>query len=177
MAWPKGIELIPGPFSPASLLTLAAEQEERHRQLLEQFPPGTINDDRNAARELSEIALECARWMEMRGIAEMAHVGPFHTFLPKRGDRIRIKKGAIVFSTAPGVGREGVAVTRAQVVTVRDADRGYVSSDGFRGSGDDRFRQGQVRWAGVGGYWRWTDLNNVELIPQAETSAGEVQSS
>lgn len=165
MAWPKGIDSIQGPFTPASLLALAGEKEELYRQLLALHPPGTINDDRNAARDLSEIALECAQWMEGRGIAVLAHVGPFHSFVPKRGDRVRIKKGSIVFSTAPGIDRQGVVTQRAQLVTVHDADRGYFSSDGYRGSDGDRLRQGQVRWAGAGGYWRWTDLNNVELVP------------
>lgn len=100
--------------------------------------------------------------MEANGIAECANVGPFMTSSFSRGQKVRIKKGVKVFSTAPSVSREGREQSRSQVVTVHFFDQGYIDLTEDRAN--PRIVQGKVTWSGTGGYWRWTDVNNVELI-------------
>lgn len=159
-------------FTPESLLQIATGAETRYKGLLVEFPPGTSNDERNDARRRMEQALVCAEWMQTGGHTELTHVGPFGAIDLKQGDRIRIRKGAVVFSTAPNIGREGVTLPRAQVVTVRSVDQGYVDTDHHYHRSRDKdaspVRQARVRWSGAGSYWRWTDITNVEPEPVIE---------
>lgn len=154
-------------YTPATLLEMAAKAQARYEELRVQFPPGTINRERNEARELSETALACASWMESHGHTELANVGPFMTVKPRPGSRVRIRKGSRIFSTHPSIGPEGTVSTRDQAVLVRSVNAGYVDRRYQRSS--EEIVQGTVRWAGAGGYWRWTDINNVELLSQDET--------
>ena len=62
--------------------------------------------------------------------------------LPKQGDRVRIKKGAVVYST----GALGERVAKRSYVVTAASD----VLPGVRGWGDGR---PQVRWSGAGGYW------------------------
>ena len=155
-------------YAPASLLSIAAASEKRYTALLAQFPPGTIHHERNEAHREMEMALACAAWMEANNLTELENVGPFGVAKVERGAMMRIRKGSRIFSTAPGVGREGVEAKRAQVIKVHSYDPGYVNLLGGNDNGD--VRQGTIRWAGAGGYWRWTDINNVELLPGAASA-------
>jgi hypothetical protein len=59
--------------------------------------------------------------------------------LPKRGDKVRIPKGAYIRTTHPNGDR---IAARSQVVTVSHVfEHGYPSG------------QPEVSWAGSGGYW------------------------
>ena len=74
----------------------------------------------------------------------------------KKGDRVRIKKGAIVHSTSSEIPREGKFAARDRVVTLHNVDHGYDSDD-------HHSREPNVEWVGSGGYWFWThDLDCVE---------------
>lgn len=60
------------------------------------------------------------------------------TALPKRGEKVRIPKGAYISTTHPAGDR---IAKRSQVVTVS-----HSFPHGLSG-------QGEVSWAGSGGYW------------------------
>ena len=160
------------PLTPDVLLAMAERADSEYRELLKQFPPGTVHDRRNMMHEVSECALMCAEWLEQQDCKAMAFVGPFGPKMPIRGIRVVIRKGARVFGTRPGTPKEGALNTRDRTVTVRDCDRGYVDWSGIRRSGAEyNFRQARVTWAGAGGYWCWTDANNLSLMVQVATPA------
>ena len=147
-------------FTPESLFAMAVKDQDRYDELLKEFPPGTVNRERNDAQERSTHALLCAQWMEKQGLAELANVGPFMTTSLVKRQRVRIRKGSRVFGTFAG-GKEGIVLARAQMITVHDLYRGYVFVDQHRQI-DPKIVQAEVLWAGSGGYWRRTDINNVE---------------
>lgn len=166
---------IEAPFTPAKLLAFATEQDELHKKLSIEFPAGTVHEGRNNARWMRDCALGCAQWMEKYGHTELVAVGPFIGMkLPKRDEKVRIKKGARVFSTDSRVPNEGQFIQRARVVTVRSTDAGYFNEHAYRmgeRSDEELLRQPQLRWSGTGQFWYWTDLTNVELIDEAVAQA------
>lgn len=155
-------------FTPASLLEIALAAEARYDALRAQFPPGTFSAERNEARTEMDRAVACADWMEQNGLTELSHVGSFGEVHVARQQRVRIKRGALVHNLRPGSPRETV-LDRPQVVTLHFVDPGYVDPDAMRmrGHRDERYplvRQPRVTWSGTGGYWRSTDITNVEAI-------------
>lgn len=76
----------------------------------------------------------------------------------KPGDRIRVLKGARVFSTAPGWPLQGKIAPCEQSVTAASVEPEARSHH----QGREVTIPGRVRWKGAGGYWRWTDLKNTE---------------
>lgn len=145
------------------LLEMAARADETCQRLSQAHAAGTVHDERNEACELRERALAGAKWMQEQDIEQLLHVGTFHAFLPVKGQRVRVRQGAVVRSWGPG-GPDMVA-QRARVVTVHRSDPGFIDVDGLhrqRGA----VRQGEVVWSGAQG-WCSTDLNNVELIEEA----------
>lgn len=155
-------------FTKESLRAQADEAEKRYKALLALHPPGTVHDGRNQAYDEMERARLCADWLEVHGIDNVADVGPFMTTELKRGDRVRIRKGARVFGTGSGIPREGEVIARARVVEVRDFYRGYINRNVGEKWRDGReaphIVQGRIHWSGTNGYWRWTDIENVELV-------------
>lgn len=147
-------------FTPESLLALATESEAIYLELLKQHPPGTIHDGRNEARRSMEQAMACAAWMEKSDHKELAYVGPFGSLPFSRGARVRVRKGAVVRGIK--VAKGGAPAKTSHVVTVHSIDQGYVWHDGP--DGRDAVHQPKVHWAGAGGYWRWVDANDVELV-------------
>lgn len=147
-------------FTPKSLREMAAVAHAEYLELLKLHPPGTYHEGRNKARDLADRAEACAKWMEQQGLTELAHVGPFSSFSSlAKGTEVRIRKGSIVHSTKG----EPRTTARDQVIKVHFSDQGYVDTYA-RAANDVAVRQPKVTWAGAGGYWRWTDLNNVELL-------------
>lgn len=144
-------------ITPESLLQIAAESELLYKDLSIQFPPGTYSRERNGARDRMDRALLCADWMIRKGHESLRFVGPFGNIPVKNGERVRVKAGSLVFSTNPQVDQTGVELKRSQIVTIHgDVSPGYVN--------ENRLVQPRVTWAGSGGYWRWTDLNNVDFL-------------
>lgn len=153
----------------ARLLEIAEKSEARYQELLAQYPPGTVNDERNRMRERREAALVCAEWLERKGLPSATHVGPFGPELPARGQSVTVKKGSTVFGTGSDIGREGRVSARAQVVKVHSVNRGYIDMSGTSRPTWEQVRNAEVHWAGAHGYWRWTDANNIVVAIGAET--------
>ena len=78
--------------------------------------------------------------------------------------KTRIRKGSIVKSTAPDWPLAGRPLKRDTEVRVAYRDAGY-SKPGYRGEPDIKV-PATVRWAGSGGYWRWTDATNTESVAE-----------
>lgn len=74
--------------------------------------------------------------------------------------KVRILKGALVKSTAPDWPLAGRPLKRMTQVQIAFIDAGYMKP-GYRGEPDIQV-PATVRWAGSGGYWRWTDATNIE---------------
>jgi hypothetical protein len=73
----------------------------------------------------------------------------------KKGDRVRIRKGAPVRSTHPR--HEGAIPSKcAYVITVYGVDEAIPSHLGYAP------RPEMVHWAGSGGYWKWCPAEWVE---------------
>ncbi|KWU26294.1 hypothetical protein [Burkholderia cenocepacia] len=162
-------------FTKESLRQMADMAEKSYRELLVLHPPGTVHDGRNDAHDLMDRARICADWMEAHGIEQTANIGPFMTTLPKRLQQVRIRKGARIFGTGPKIGREGEITQRARVVVVHSVDKGYIDTHTGRKWVDERHApvvvQARVHWAGTGGYWRWTDIENVEIVGEQLAAA------
>lgn len=153
-------------FTVQSLRDMAADHERQYELLLKDFPPGTVHDGRNQAWDTMERARFCADWMAQRGIASARDIGPFMSMSLSRGDKVRLLKGARVFGTGPGITREGTVNARNRIITVFSFDRGHIDRY-VRGTSEcPVLVQARVHWAGTGGYWRWTDVEGVELIDQ-----------
>lgn len=148
------------PWTPARLLDLSTQQDLKYRHLLEMHPPGTVHEGRNSAHQRSEQALACAEWMERNGIERLRLVGPFGTLSFTRGQHVRLAKGSIIYGTGSGIPRGGKPLGRETAVTLHSIDPGYVDVS------TREVRQPKVTWAGSGGYWRWTDANNVLPDPR-----------
>jgi hypothetical protein len=142
-------------YSKDSLLEMAAAADKEYLELLELYPPGICHYGRNNARRVMEEALACACWMEKNGLNEVANVGPFVSSTYSKMQKVRLKKGSVIFGTHPSIGKDGIVTTRAQTVILFSGNKGYVGYDG-------EIAQGKVEWVGTGGYWKWTDINNVE---------------
>lgn len=87
-------------------------------------------------------------------------LGPFmidSVRFPEKGDQVVIKSGAVTRSTHPDPQQAEKTLKRAQTVTVHQVYGGYIDVDKTISVKDP-----EVHWAGTGGYWRWTLLNNVE---------------
>jgi hypothetical protein len=145
------------------LLEIAEAAQSRYQVLSAEHPPGTIHDERNLMHSISEDALLCAQHMETQRLSELRFIGPFGVVPFKRGSKVRLKKGALINGTSSKIPREGITSTRVQALTLHDVDDGYVD----RHSGEPRVQNARVTWAGTGGYWRWTDANNIELVGEA----------
>lgn len=149
-------------FSPEFLRDVADRAQALLEQLAKDHPPGTVHQGRNEAHDTVLKARICADWMDAQGIEGLPHVGPF-SILSKglsRGQRVRVKKGARVFSTRPGANASGTVSVRSQVITVREFYEGYIDFSAV----PLKVVNPWVQWAGAGGYWRRTDLANIELI-------------
>jgi hypothetical protein len=151
-------------FTVAGLRSQADQLSAVYEELLKKYPPRTYHEGRNDAHAQMEVVRICAAWLESKGLAEAKHVGPFMAFKLKRGQRVRLLKGAIINGTGNAIPREGQINARPRIFTVHDFNAGYV--DRFEDSQHPKVVQARVTWVGAGGYWRWTDIDNVELIEE-----------
>jgi hypothetical protein len=136
------------------------EKEAEYAKLSAAYPAGTVNDDRNKARrEMNEVRA-CVDWMVRNDRAEIANLGPHMTVKLEKGQKVRIKAGSLICGTDSKIPVGGKIFPKAQDVEVHRVAKGYL--DYY--DGNPKVVQAAVHWAGPGGYWRWTDLNNVEII-------------
>lgn len=142
-----------GPFTVAKLLDIAIAAEAAKDRV-------TV-----------EHALACASWMEEHGYtgdAALNFVGPFGE-LPKlkRGDKVRVKKGALIWTTHPSVRKEvgGDNHKRAGKTHTVTVDRMSPGHGTALRRGEIEIRNPTVTWAGPGGYWCEVSLNDIEVLP------------
>lgn len=76
-----------------------------------------------------------------------------------KGTVVTLRRGSVVRSTSPS--KEEYTLSREQKVKVRNFYEGYPETCGYPG------RPAEITWAGTGGYWCWTDANNVVETPQS----------
>ena len=138
-----------------TLLDIAIEADATYKS-------ATDPDIRREAYFRKEQAMMCSQWMQDNNILSMPIIGPFGDHPQyKRGDKVRIKKGAHIFSMHPKKSRYQAGTTHT--VTVFDMHKGTVYP-GTRRSNEIILHQPRVMWAGTGGYWCETGVENVELV-------------
>lgn len=82
------------------------------------------------------------------GRSDGSHVG-FHedAELPiRRGDRVRIKAGAQIWTTLPDPSKKSFALTRSRVVTVHSMDCGQTISSSLYGDAEHKRRIRELEW-------------------------------
>lgn len=141
-------------FTPDSLFQIALDAQAQ----LDAIPN---HIDWSLVRRRDE-ALHTAAWMEQHGVTEAVSIGPFGNADIKQGTKVRVRKGAKIGGTGTNVPDKAGATYTVEVVSI---DAGSVSED-LRG--EIRLRNQTVHWAGRGGYWRWTDVTNVEPIQETD---------
>lgn len=109
----------------------------------------------------SRRAMVAVKAMRDQGLTEVNGILGFDAIHVTRGETVRIKRGAAVFSTHPQVSLDGKVTTRRQDVRVHSVMQGYANP--YQDDADHN-RNTKVEWLGSGGYYFWTDLNNVEKI-------------
>lgn len=158
-------------WTPERLLEEAMAAEGRYKELLKLHPAGTVHDERNRCHQRAEAAVRCAAWMERMGLQSARWVGPFGDVENLRGARVLVKAGSRVFGTG-SIPREGLITGRANWVKVHSYNQGFTSDPGIWQNRPE-VRQPEITWAGSGGYWRWTDLNNVLAIEYPTLKASD----
>ncbi len=159
-------------FTPESLMKLAQELDQIHKNLVVEHPMGTHSNERYDVHNKIEKALECATWMESQKIESARFVGPFGSVPFKKGMSVKILPGATIKSTAPNWPKEGKVLKRGYIVSVHRVSQGYILEPGYRRDGVSVVNP-EVYWAGSGGYWRWVDANYVETVGSDSSTAGE----
>lgn len=109
--------------------------------------------------ELSRIAEKTAALLRNNKRPPVSSIFSFSLVphaLPRRGDKVKVHKGAIVRSTHPSYPRQGKTLAREQTVEVHSVHTGsYNSHHAEDGIG---WHPVEITWAGSGGYWMCTNL-------------------
>lgn len=90
-------------------------------------------------------------------------------FLP--GDKVTLPKGTPVFSMNPRAPRGPSPSKRAQTITVRFADSGYIDWFGDLKKGRGLVVLPVVVWPGAGGYW-----HRAQVTPELAAAHGHTMS-
>lgn len=150
-------------FTVDKLLDIAIEAEATRNAI--EGKPGQACQENMSRYELYntiERAMLCARHMEHNGIKEIKYIGPFGELPFKQGDKVRIKKGALIRG-AKGVNGGPKYAGRDYAVKAHNVFQGWVGQDSdHRNAGVD-LRNPQISWSGKDG-WYYTDANNVEVV-------------
>lgn len=106
------------------------------------------------------MAMWIAARMEAQSLPPVQAIGPFRGAKFTKGDRLKIRTGALISSTSKRLCR---TLNRSYSVTVHSFSEGYF--DEFARDELHQIQNPQVHWIGTGGYWCWTDVNNMEPVP------------
>ena len=144
-------------FTTEMLLEMAAEQEAIYRERSILFPPGTVDNARNDARQKMDDLIACATWMDCEGVKERRNIGPFQTTVLSKGSIASIPRGTPYRTTHPS-GRGGKIAKRKMTFKVHNVQNGYVNRSDKEAP---PITNGTAHWAGTGGYWCWVDIELV----------------
>lgn len=90
----------------------------------------------------------------------------------KRGDRVRVKAGAILHTTLPDPSKKELVNKRARTVTVNHVDNGMSEHIRYGDNGEDIWRHLHdpgVVWPGAGGYWHSAKMSDCELVTDPDS--------
>jgi hypothetical protein len=159
-------------FTPEKLLEIAVANYAIYKAPGPGIPRTSEQMD---AHRLAEQAETCALWLERFGNGEAVEtIGPFGAKKIESGDVVKVKKGAVLYTTHPKYKRtynpDGSSFDKIAgkdyEVKVHNVDNGW--APGPHQYHDHKLRNEvrnqKVHWAGEGGYWFWTDAQNVEVI-------------
>jgi hypothetical protein len=143
-------------FTPDYLLDIAVQAEADYRA-------ASTPQERGPLWTRRDWALLCAEWLETQPVKAMTAIGPFGEIAFKAGQRVRVKKGAMIHSLHPQR-KAPYPAGATYTVTLHHVFAGYVHDQSNCFRRDIVVQQPKVEWAGAGGYWCWTDPDNVEAI-------------
>lgn len=106
-------------------------------------------------------AMAAVAYMEANGLTEATAIGHYGVQSIQRGTKVRLKAGAAVRSTHPKYRGVGYDNPKTRTLNVFDVYTGYVD---YHKIDRAQVRNPEVVWVGTGGYWFYTDINNVEFI-------------
>ena len=95
-----------------------------------------------------EKAAHFAGWMASKDLNSHIGIDNFCTINLKRGDVVRLRKGAHVRSTHPQYRGKGYTNPKDRNVVVFDFDAGWLPTHGPQDP-----REPTITWVGTGGYW------------------------
>lgn len=159
-------------FTPESLIELSIENMAIYKAPGAGIPRTREQMD---AYRLANQAETCALWLERFGSgAAVEQIGPFGAKKINKGDKIKIKKGAHLYTTHPKYKRNYLPngetydkiAGKDYIVEVHSVDNGWAPEPGHYHDHElhHKVRNQQVHWAGEGGYWFWTDTTNIETF-------------
>ena len=148
-------------YTVEGFMNIATEAERVYLARLEQYPAGTVDRIRNDARKTMDTALLAADYMEKNGIETANGIGSFNCLKLKKGMKVRIKKGAVYTSMNPSLAGSQVNKLN-RVITIHNVYEGYIPFP----AGSYPHRNPSITWAGAGGYWCETEINNIEIIEE-----------
>ena len=140
-----------------------------------QVPPKSLDIARESLKKaglVKESATITDQPCPRCGCTDGQHTG-FHedAELPiKKGDRVRIRAGAEIWSTLPDPKRKRFTLSRSRVITVHSMDCGQSKCIGYAPEGAALWQPQDnpgVCWTGTGGYWHHAKLSDVTLVRAA----------
>lgn len=148
------------------LLEIACQAEQTMQA--ERLPSGTMQTDKwRDAYRLHDVAFAAAKWMEEGGLEEVVQIGPFGRLDIKRGDKVRIKKGAVILSMNPKHNRDNPKIAKKDYeVVIHDVNEGWIGTHWHPHKRDsvEVHREQSICWPGEGGYWCYLDTAMVEKV-------------
>ncbi len=106
-------------------------------------------------------AIGAVKYMEDNGIDTALAVGNFGLQDIAKGTIVRLKAGARVTSTHPKYRGVGYDNPKTRSLKVNKVYAGHID---YHVIDKTHVRNPEVVWVGTGGYWFYTDINNVEFI-------------
>jgi len=104
-----------GLFTIESLSVYAEEQRAIYEELLAQHPADSRCEGLYRAYQKINAALLCAEWLQRSGLQSTRFVGPFSARTYRQGERVRVTKGTLVYSTKPVTGKFGDIAQRNHI--------------------------------------------------------------
>lgn len=104
------------------------------------------------------------------GRADGHHIGYHddHELPFKRGQRVRVKAGAVLRTTLPDPSKRTLVNKRSRVITVASIHNGMSEHVGYSDKMENLWRhidEPQVVWPGTGGYWHRANMSDCEVVP------------
>jgi len=156
-----------GAVEPDLLLKLSQSLAFRAGTISARCPVTDINEERDALLHVASQAVRLGAWMLHAGIECATHLGPFGPRRPSVGEKVRIRKGAVVNFAGDRV-IDSKTLVRVRTVKVGSMADWSVDWSKIASGDPTAIRETDVSWED-GDVRYWTCITNVETMDQAKT--------